>query len=79
MTRRRNSPQKNKQGGIMAKNLINADIGKMSELEFKTTILRTLAGFLKSIENIREFLTAEIKELKTSQAKIKNVVTEMQI
>jgi len=43
----------------------------MSELEFKTTIIRIPAGLKKSIEDSRESPTAEIKELKSSHAKIK--------
>ena len=40
--------------------------------EFKTIITRILVGIEKSIENNRESLTAKIKDVKTSQAKIKN-------
>ena len=47
------------------------------ELEFKTMIIKTLAG-LENIEDTRESLTVEIKELKFSQVKIKNAITEMQ-
>ena len=50
----------------------------MSELEFKTTVIRILVGLEKSIEDTRESLTAEIKELKSSLAEIKNAVAEMQ-
>ena len=39
----------------------------MSEPEFKTITIRVLAGLKKSIEDTREFLTAEIKELKSRQ------------
>ena len=78
MTRWKNSPQKNEQEDMMARDLINSDISKISELEFKTMNIRILAGVEKSIEYTRESLLAEIKELKSSQAKIKNVVTEMQ-
>ena len=53
-------------------------INKMSELEFKTTIIRMLFWLEKSIEDTREALTAEIKELKFSQAEIKNDITKMQ-
>ena len=42
----------------------------MLEPEFKTTIIRIPAGFEKSSEDTRESLTAEIKELKSIQAKI---------
>lgn len=42
-------------------------------------IIKTLPGFeKKSIEGTREFIAAEIKELKSRQTKIKNVITKMQ-
>ena len=46
----------------------------MSELELKTTMLRILAGFEKSIEDTRESIISEIKELKSIQANIKNAI-----
>ena len=62
----------------MARDLINANISKTSELEFKTTVIRILSGLEKSTEDMRECLTTEIKELESSQAEIKNAITEMQ-
>jgi len=53
------------------------DISNRSELELKT-IIKIRAGFEKSMEDNRESLTVEIKELKYNQAKIKNAITEMQ-
>ena len=53
--------------------LISTDISKMSELEFRTMIIRILPDVEKSIE----FLAAEIKEVKSSQNEIKNAATEM--
>ena len=44
----------------MARDLVNADISKMSELEFKTMIIRILAGLEKSIKDTRESLSVEI-------------------
>ena len=58
--------------------LINTDISKMSELEFRTTIIRILACIEKNIEDTRESLWVEIKEIKSSQAEIKNAITVMQ-
>ena len=78
MTRWENSPQKREQEEIKARDLINSGISKMSELEFKAAIRGILAGFEKSIEDTRESLSAEIKELKSSQAEIKNAITKMQ-
>ena len=46
---------------------MKTDIRMMPEADFKITIIRILAGLEKSIEDTRESLTAEIKELKTSQ------------
>ena len=56
---------------MSARDLINTDISKMSELEFRIMIIRMLAGVEKSIEYTRESLSAEIKEIKSSQAEIK--------
>ena len=79
MTGLRNSPQKKKQGVVLtARDLINMDISKMCELQFKTAIIEILAGFEKSMEDTRESLPIEIKQLKSSQAEIKNTVTEIQ-
>jgi len=39
---------------------------------------RILAGLERSIEDTRETLAEEIKDLKTSQAKIRNAITDMQ-
>jgi len=69
MTRWRNAPQKKEQEEVMARDLINTDTSMMSEPEFKTIIIRTLAGLEKKIEDCRESLTAEIKELKTRSNK----------
>ena len=37
------------------------DISEMSELEFRMTIIKILAGLEKSIEDTRESLSGEIK------------------
>ena len=55
---------------MIARDLINTDISKVSEPEFRITIIRILAG----VENRLESLSAEIK---ASQDEIKNVVTEL--
>ena len=78
MPRWRNSSQKKEQEEVMARDLIKTDIRNMLEPEFKTTIIRILATTEKSIEEIRETLNTEIKDLKTSQVKIKTAITKMQ-
>ena len=59
---------------MTARDLTNTDTDKMSEPEFRITIISILAG----VENRLESLSAEIKEVKNSQNEIKNVVTELQ-
>ena len=55
MTKWKNSPQKREQeAGLTARDLISKDISKMSELEFRITTLKILAGLEKSIEDTRE-------------------------
>ena len=77
ITRWRNSPQKKEQEvELTARDFINMDISKMSELEFKRTIIKILAGLGKSIKDTKESLTVEIKELKSSQAEISHATTE---
>ena len=78
MKRWRNSPQKEEQKEMMARDLVSADVIKMSELECKTTIIRILAGLEKSIDGARESLFVEIKERKSSQVKGKNATTDPQ-
>lgn len=62
----------------MARDLINTDRSKKSELKFKTTIIRLRAGLEHNIGDTRESLTAEIKEVKSSQAEIKSATIKMQ-
>ena len=78
MTRQKNLPQKKEQEAVpKARDLINTDISNMSELEFRMTILKVLAGLEKSMEDTNESLSGEtkslsreIKELKSHQVEI---------
>ena len=54
------------------------DINKMSEIEFRIMIIKILAGFVKSLEDSRESISGEIKELKYNQVDIKKVINEIQ-
>ena len=47
---------------VMVRDLIETDISNMTDGEWKATIIRILAGFEKSMENIRENLNTKIKE-----------------
>lgn len=66
----RTSLQKKDQGKITAIYLLKTNISNISEQEFRTTVIKVLAGTERSVEDNRETLTAEIKDIKTSQAKI---------
>lgn len=54
------------------------DISSIHEQEFKSTVIRLLDGLEKSIEDSREILAAGIKDLKTSQSEVKDIITETQ-
>ncbi|KAF0876373.1 LORF1 protein, partial [Crocuta crocuta] len=73
----RNSPQGKGQEEITARDLLSTDISNISDQEFRTTVIRLLAGLEKSTEDTKETLAAEIKGLRTSQDEI-NAVTQMQ-
>ena len=49
---------------------METDISNMPDREFRATILRTLTGLEKRMEDFRENLTVEIKELKNRNEKI---------
>ena len=51
---------------LTARDLINTNIGKMSELEFITMITNILARLEKGVEDTRESLTIDIIGLKSS-------------
>ena len=72
------SPQKKGQEEITARGLLKMDVSNISEQEFRTTVIRLLAGLKKSIEDTGETLAAEIKDLRTSQDEIRSAITEMQ-
>ena len=74
MTKQRNSPQKKEHKETTDMDLANTDTSKMSEQEFRITIIRILVG----VKNRLESLSVEIKEVKTSQNEIKNAITGLQ-
>ena len=74
MKKQKNSPQKKEHEETIARDLTNTDTSKMSEPEFRITIIRIVAG----VKNRLESVAAEIKEVKASQDEIKNAITELQ-
>ena len=63
MTKQRNSPQKKEHEETTARDLTNTDTSKMSEPEFRITIIR----ILDVVENRLESLSAEVKEVKNTE------------
>ena len=76
MTRRKNSPQKKEPEVILSTtDMLDVDLNAMSEIQFRSKIIKLLVALEKSIKDSRDSLTAE---LRSNQAKIKNTLTEMQ-
>ena len=55
------------------RDVTNTNTSKMSEPEFRITIIRIPAG----VKNRLESLSVEIKEVKATQDEIKNTITEL--
>ena len=84
MTRRKNTTKTEQEAVPKARNLINMDIGNMSDLELRMMIVKVLTGLKKGMEDIRETLSGEIKslsgeikELKYNQVEIKKAINEV--
>ena len=75
-TKRRN-PQQRKEAETVASatELMEMDITKMSEIDFKVTIMKAISGLEKNISDNIESLRAEMR---CNQAKLKNAMNEMQ-
>ena len=54
MTRQEKLTTEKKEAVLKAGDLINTDIGNMSDLELRMMILKVLAGLEKDMEDIRE-------------------------
>ena len=59
-------------------NLIKIKISNIPDPEFKAIIIRIPAGCEKSIKDMKNTLTTEIKQFKTNQAEMKNAITQIQ-
>ena len=71
MMKQKNSPQKKFQEEMTAKELIKTDINNRNEQRFRIMIIRLTAELDKGTEESREYIAAEIKELKNSHDKLK--------
>ena len=70
MTKRKNSPQKNVQEITTANELIKNDFNNITEREFRTLVIKLIAGLENSIEDSRQS-TVEIKGLRNSHKELK--------
>ena len=77
MTKQKNSQEKFKEE-MTTKEWIKTDINNITEQEFRIIVIRLITGLEKSIEDSRESIAAEIKELKISHDEFKNAVNEVQ-
>ena len=63
MMKWKNSPQKKFQEEMTAREFLKTNINNISDQEFRIIVIRLIPGFGKSIEDSRESIVAEIKEL----------------
>ena len=81
MTRRRNPPQQRKDNESVASatELMDMDIAKLSEMEFRVTVVKMMCRLEKGInENINENIESLKVEMRTNLAEIKKDVNQMQ-
>lgn len=62
---------------VSARDPSETHISNMTNGEFKATDIRILAGLEKRVEDFREVLITEIKELKRNQSEMKTAITEI--
>ncbi|KAF0875334.1 LORF1 protein, partial [Crocuta crocuta] len=72
------SPPNKFQEELKAKELLKTDISKITEQEFRTTVIKLIARLEKSIEDIRETIATKTMELKNSCDELKNAINEKQ-
>ncbi|KAF0886300.1 LITD1 protein, partial [Crocuta crocuta] len=63
---------------MTAKELLKTDRNNITEQEFRTIVIKLIAGLEKGMEDIRETIAAKTKELKNSCDELKYAINEMQ-
>ena len=58
--------------------MLKTGINNISGQEFRIIVIRLITGLEKSIDDSRESIAAEIKELRNSHDSLRNVVNEVQ-
>ncbi|KAF0887368.1 LORF1 protein, partial [Crocuta crocuta] len=77
MKKWKTSPLKKFQEEMTAKELLKTDISNITEQEFRTTVIKLIAGLEKGMEDIRETIATKTMELKNSCDELKNAINEM--
>ncbi|KAF0875346.1 LORF1 protein, partial [Crocuta crocuta] len=75
--KRKNSPPKKFQEELTAKELLKTDISNITEQQFRTIVIKLIAGLEKSMEDIRETIATNTMELKNSYDEFKNAIHEI--
>ena len=75
----KNSPQKKLREVATANELIKTDLSNVMEQEFRIMAIKLIAGLERSIEDRRESIATEIKELKNSHEELKNAILRCKI
>ena len=76
MMKWKNYPQKKFQEEMTARELLKRDINNISEQEFRKVVIRLTAGLENNIEDSRESIAAEIKDLRNSHNQLRNAVNK---
>ncbi|KAF0885352.1 LORF1 protein, partial [Crocuta crocuta] len=77
MTKGKKSLPKKFQEEMTAKQLIKTDISNITEQEFRTIVIKLIAGLEKGMEDIRETIATKTVELKNSCDELKNAINDM--
>ncbi|KAF0877630.1 LITD1 protein, partial [Crocuta crocuta] len=78
MMKQKNSPPKKFQEELTAKEQLKTDICKITEQEFRTIVIKLIAGLEKGMEDIRKTIATKTMELKNSCDELQNAINEMQ-
>ena len=81
MTRRRSPPQQRKDNESVASatEIIDLDVSKLSEMEFRATMVKMMSRLEKSInENVTENIESLRAEMRVDLTEIKNSMSQMQ-
>lgn len=64
-----------KESKMRARDLNKTEVSNMPAGEYKAMVIKILTGLEERVEDLNDSLNKEIKNMKNSQSKIKNLVT----